>query len=134
MKRGHTVLKLLLYIDEKIQIKKILQSQRRWSTVVKSYKSYISKNLYIQNAPFNNYIGYMTTSVSRMFNIFCTKLRIRAFFITPLLNQLCMRVGILLTCGKHLHDCIISRGPLNTTTFPYQARKVSGHVNVCAVM
>jgi len=31
-----------------------------------------------------------------------------AFFIITLFARLYMRVGILPTCGKHLHGCIIS--------------------------
>ena len=34
--------------------------------------------------------------------------KITAFFILTLCSRLCMRVGILITCWKHLHDCIIS--------------------------
>ena len=34
--------------------------------------------------------------------------KITAFFIITLCTRLYMRVGILITCGKHLHDRIIS--------------------------
>jgi hypothetical protein len=67
--------------------------------------------------------------------------KIIAFFIITLFARLYARVGILLTYGKHLHDCIISvRGEvcahkpgLTTPRFIevpdlYQARKVDGHV------
>ena len=41
--------------------------------------------------------------------------KIRAFFITTLFAWLYVRVDILLTCGKHLHDRIISlRGEIWT--------------------
>ena len=70
-----------------------------------------------------------------MFNII-------AFFIVTLFAWLYMSVVILLTCGKHLHDCIISlRGEVwahkTRLTLHFivkrlnQARKVTSHVFVC---
>jgi hypothetical protein len=41
-------------------------------------------------------------------NILCLKFKIIAFFITTLFARLHARVGILLTCGKLMHDRIIS--------------------------
>ena len=69
-------------------------------------------------------------------------LKIISFFIITLFDRLYMRVGILLTCGKHVHDCIISlRGEVwvhKANLIPplllkclYQARKVSAFVLVC---
>jgi len=69
--------------------------------------------------------------------------KIIVFFIITLVTYLYVRVGIVITCRKHLHDCIISlRGRFRfiklTRLIPtlllkclYQARKVSGHVHVC---
>jgi hypothetical protein len=52
----------------------------------------------------------MTTSVSRRFNIFCTKLRIRAFFITPsiLLTHIYMTAHTFTWPHTHLHDHSLS--------------------------
>ena len=50
----------------------------------------------------------MTTSVSRRLNISYIKFKIIVFFIIMLLAMLYVRVGILLTSRKHLHDPIIS--------------------------
>jgi len=54
----------------------------------------------------------MTISVSRRLNIHllvqCIMYKIIAFFIIKLTAQLYVRIGILLTCGKHLHGRIIS--------------------------
>ena len=50
----------------------------------------------------------MTNSVSRSLNIFCIMFKIIAFFIMTLFARLYVRVDILLTCGKHVHDGIIS--------------------------
>jgi hypothetical protein len=50
----------------------------------------------------------MTISVSRSLNIFCIMFKIIAFFIMTLFARLYVRVDILLTCGKHVHDRIIS--------------------------
>jgi len=60
----------------------------------------------------------MTTSMSRRLNIHvvCIMLKIIAFFIITLFVRY-VRVGILLTCGKHLHDSIISRAPEFTPGF-----------------
>ena len=57
---------------------------------------------------FRRTILYMTASVSWRLNILCIKFKIGAFFLTTLLIQSYVRIDILLTCGKHLHDCIIS--------------------------
>ena len=68
--------------------------------------------------------------------------KIIAFFIVTLFAQLYMSVVILLTCRKHLHDCIISlRGEVwahkTRLTLHFivkrlnQARKVTSHVFVC---
>ena len=85
----------------------------------------------------------MTTSVSPRLNIFCIIFKIIAFFIITLFARLFVRVGILLTYGKHLLDRIISlRGEVCThkpgLTTPrfievpdlYHTRKVDGHVYV----
>jgi hypothetical protein len=56
-------------------------------------------------------IIYMTTSVSWRLNISHVYIvfNIIAFFIIKLFNRLlCVRVGILLACGKYLHDHTIS--------------------------
>ena len=50
----------------------------------------------------------MSTYVLQRLNILCKHFKIREFFITRVLHQLYVRVGILLTCAKHLHDHIIS--------------------------
>ena len=42
-------------------------------------------------------------------NIVCISLRIELLFVETLLSWLCVRVGILLTWGNQLHDCIISQ-------------------------
>jgi hypothetical protein len=57
---------------------------------------------------FRRTILYMTASVSWRLNILCIKFKIGAFFLTTLLIQSYVWIDILLTCGKHLHDCIIS--------------------------
>ena len=49
-----------------------------------------------------------TTSVSRRLKILFIMFKIIVFFVITLFSRLYVRVGILLTCGKHLHDCIIS--------------------------
>ena len=48
----------------------------------------------------------MTTSVSQRLNSLCVKLKIGVLFIITLSSLLYVRVDILLTCGKHLQDCI----------------------------
>jgi hypothetical protein len=74
-------------------------------------------------------------------NILCIIFKLIAFFIITLFTRLYVRVGILLTSGKHLHDSIILlRGEVwanKTSLTPpfllkclYQARKVNGHVFV----
>ena len=52
----------------------------------------------------------MTTSVSQRLNILSIMFKIIAFFMITLFARIYVRVGILLTCGKHLpmHDRIIS--------------------------
>jgi len=50
----------------------------------------------------------MTTSVSRKSKLLCVMFIIIAFFIITLFARFYVRVGILLTCGKHLHDGITS--------------------------
>jgi len=51
----------------------------------------------------------MTTSVSQRLNILCLIIKIIAgLFATTLFVLLYARVGIIFTCGKHLHDSIIS--------------------------
>ena len=47
----------------------------------------------------------METSVSRRLNILCITFKIITFY---LFARLYVRISILLTCGKHLHDHIIS--------------------------
>jgi hypothetical protein len=57
-------------------------------------------------------------------------------------SQLYVRASVVLTCGKHLHDCIMSlRGEIrvHNTILPchfllkcqYQAKNVNDHVFVC---
>ena len=64
--------------------------------------------------------------------------KIISCFIITLFARLYVRVGVLLTCGKHVHDRIILlRGEVwaHKAILPpplfYQARKVSDHVFVC---
>ena len=52
-------------------------------------------------------ILYIHTFVSLILNLLCIMFKIIAFFRT-LFARLYVRIGILFTCGKHLHDCIIS--------------------------
>jgi hypothetical protein len=65
----------------------------------------------------------MTTFVLWLLNILCIMLEIIAYFIIMLLPRLHVRLGMLLTCGKYLYECIISlRGEVwshkfNSTTF-----------------
>jgi len=47
-------------------------------------------------------------SVSWRFNIICIKFKIIAFCIITLVARLLVRVGILLTCEKHLRDRMLS--------------------------
>ena len=55
------------------------------------------------------------TTVSRKLNILCIMFKVISFFIIKLFAMLYERVDILLTCGKHLHDRIISlRGEIWT--------------------
>jgi len=46
-------------------------------------------------------IIHMTTSVSRRLNILYIMFKIIAFFMITLVARLYVRVGILLTCGRH---------------------------------
>ena len=60
--------------------------------------------------------------------------KIIAFFMITLFVRLQVRIGILLTCGKHLYDSIIlQRGeaPHFLLVCLYLEREVSGHVFVC---
>jgi hypothetical protein len=50
----------------------------------------------------------MTTSLSRRLNIVFLKFEIISFFIIMLFSRLYVRLGILLKCGNHLHNRIIS--------------------------
>jgi hypothetical protein len=50
----------------------------------------------------------MTTSVSQKLNILCTKLEIITLFMITLLAWLYVKVDILLTHGKRMHNRIIS--------------------------
>ena len=50
----------------------------------------------------------ITTSVSQRFNILCIMFKIIAFIIITLFARLHVRIGILLTSGKHLHNDTIS--------------------------
>ena len=81
-------------------------------------------------------IIYITTAMSQRLNILCYRL------YYSFLYKDTVRVGILLTRGKHLHDCIISlRGEVSahkrSLTLPLfievlvPSQKVSGHVFVC---
>jgi hypothetical protein len=69
---------------------------------------------------------YMTIVLQRI-NILCLKLTNwdPMYNATMLISKLYVRVGILLTCGKHLHDCTISlrvevtcRGHKTSLTLP----------------
>ena len=56
---------------------------------------------------------YNVTDYSVLYNnaacpVICEGWHFIVFFIITLLSRLYVRVGILLTCGKHLHDRIIS--------------------------
>ena len=53
-------------------------------------------------------IMHISTSVRRGLNILCIMFKIIAFFRITLFARLYVRVGILLTFGKHLHDRTIS--------------------------
>jgi hypothetical protein len=81
-------------------------------------------------------------SVSWILNILCLKFKIIAFFIITLFARLHARVGILLTCGKLMHDRIISPTgevcahktcltPPHFIEMHVPSKKVSGHVFVC---
>jgi hypothetical protein len=50
---------------------------------------------------------HMTHSVSRRLDLSCIMFKIIAFFIMKLFTQLYLKVNILLTRDKHLHDSII---------------------------
>jgi len=74
--------------------------------------------------------------VSRRFDLLCIKFKIR----TTLFFRFHVRVGILLTRGKHLYDRIITqKGEIWAHKVklvillkcPYQVRKVSDHIFVC---
>ena len=45
--------------------------------------------------------------VTRLHNIISVMFKIRAIFITTQFTRIYVRVGILLTRGKHLHDLIV---------------------------
>ena len=49
------------------------------------------------------------TSVSGRLNTLCIMFKIWAYFVITLFVWLCVRVNILLTCRKHLHDRKLSR-------------------------
>ena len=77
-------------------------------------------------------IMHMTTFVSRRFNILCIMQKIMWFFIITLFTRLYVRVDILLTRRKHLHD-IISLTNLShhfLLKCLYQARKERCHMFV----
>jgi len=75
------------------------------------------------------------------FHILCIQFKIITNSLITLFARLDVVIGILLTCGKHVHDCIISlRGEIwthKTLTRQfllkclYQSRKVSDNVFVC---
>ena len=48
----------------------------------------------------------MTHSVSRRLDLLCIMFKIIAFFIMKLFTQLYLKVNILLTRDKHIHDSI----------------------------
>ena len=86
-----------------------------YHTITATTTPTISKKTDINNKSFKKYQRYhqlslihMTTSVIRRLNILCIMFKITAFFIITLLARLFVRVDILLTCGRHLHDRIIS--------------------------
>ena len=51
---------------------------------------------------------HMAAFVSQWLNILCMLFKIKPFFIITLFTRLYVMVGILLTCGKHWSDRIIS--------------------------
>ena len=65
-----------------------------------------SAGWYFRYQPIHIQITY--TSVSWKLNILFIMFKIIAFFIITLSVRLYTRVGILLTCGKQLHDHIIT--------------------------
>ena len=84
------------------------------------------------------FISFLNHGTAIFWFIFCQE-KDSAFLTTMLLTLLYVRVGILLTCGKHLHDHIISlRGEVwvHKTSVTqqfllkclYYARRVSSHL------
>ena len=59
-------------------------------------------------------------------------LKIIAFFIITWFSRFYVKVGILLACGKYLHDYNIQIYYFLLKCL-YKIRKVSGHVFVCCV-
>ena len=99
----------------------------------------VSKSWLKPSAVFNRTtIIHMTIYVSRILNILFIMGKIRTFFIITLFARLCIRIGILFTCGKHRHNRIMSlRGKLNLPLYfllkcLYKSRKYSGHLYVCS--
>ena len=54
-------------------------------------------------------IVHMTKSVSQRLQIVCVLFKMIAFCVKALLTWLYVIVGILCTCGKHLHDSYFSQ-------------------------
>ena len=88
---------------------------------------------------------HMTTSVSQRLHILYIMLKIIASFVITLFDWSYVRINILITCGRHCHDRIISlRGEIWAKKKIYephnislkclcQTRKVRGHVFVFEV-
>jgi hypothetical protein len=78
----------------------------------------------------------MTTSMPQRIILYIM-LKIIAFFIIKLVVRLYVRVGILFTYGKHIHESSISlRGHTTTLSLPLLIKvpvpsQESGHVFVC---
>ena len=82
--------------------------------------------------------------MSRRLNILGIMFKIIAFFITTLFTVLHVRVSILLTCGKHMHDPIIQlwgevwahKTSFNPTTFHWTPCSMTGKwlvMHMCAM-
>jgi hypothetical protein len=70
-----------------------------------------NNNILLRNCPFINISTIVTYSLIQKYIKYVKRtieIELDACFKTTLLTQLYLRVDILFTCGKHLHDCIIS--------------------------
>ena len=89
--------------------------------------------------------SYCKLEQNSNYTIKCIIFKIIAFFMQTLFARLYLKVGVLLTCWKHMNDRIISpsgeiwahKNQLNPATFYwwlYQARTVSVHVHCIYVL